>query len=70
MQRTTGDSAHENGTDVCAESISDVNAESVNRKEPIKSQPSLVFGYLNLFSDGVVFFLDFSEFLYFSLCGY
>ncbi|XP_075497026.1 IAA-alanine resistance protein 1 [Primulina tabacum] len=57
-KRTTGDRAHENGTDVCAESISDVNAESLNKKEPIKSQPNLVFGYLNLFSDGVHNFTD------------
>ncbi|XP_073130046.1 IAA-alanine resistance protein 1 [Henckelia pumila] len=57
-KRITGDIAHENGTGVCAENISDVNVESLARKEPIKSQPNLVFGYLNLFSDGVHNFTD------------
>ncbi|KZV18068.1 IAA-alanine resistance protein 1 [Dorcoceras hygrometricum] len=57
-KRTIGNRAQENGTDICAESISDVNSESLDEKEPIKSQPNLVFGYLNLISDGVHNFTD------------
>ncbi|KAH6830967.1 ZIP metal ion transporter family [Perilla frutescens var. hirtella] len=54
-KRTTGTSAPE---DLHAEKISNGNVEFVERNAPIKSQSSLVFGYLNLFSDGVHNFTD------------
>lgn len=56
FQRTTGANAPK---DSLAEKISNGNVESVETKAPIKSQSSLVFGYLNLFSDGVVSRLNF-----------
>ena len=33
------------------------NVKSSNVKEPVRSPTSLVFGYLNLFSDGVVSYI-------------
>lgn len=54
-KRTAGTSAPE---DSHAEKISNGNVESFERSEPIKPQSSLVFGYLNLFSDGVHNFTD------------
>ncbi|KAK6146652.1 hypothetical protein DH2020_020521 [Rehmannia glutinosa] len=57
-KRITNSTAPEDGTNSCAENISNGNVESINKKEPIKSKSNLVFGYLNLFSDGVHNFTD------------
>ncbi|XP_047976725.1 IAA-alanine resistance protein 1-like, partial [Salvia hispanica] len=54
-KRTTGTNATE---DTLAEKVPNGNLDSVEKKAPIKSQSSLVFGYLNLFSDGVHNFTD------------
>ncbi|KAL1568678.1 IAA-alanine resistance protein 1 [Salvia divinorum] len=54
-KRTTGTNATE---DTLAEKVSNGNLDSVEKKAPINSQSSLVFGYLNLFSDGVHNFTD------------
>ncbi|XP_042022563.1 IAA-alanine resistance protein 1-like [Salvia splendens] len=54
-KRTTGTNATE---DTLAEKVPNGNLDSVEKKTPIKSQSSLVFGYLNLFSDGVHNFTD------------
>ncbi|GAU34643.1 hypothetical protein TSUD_66930 [Trifolium subterraneum] len=50
---TKGDSLNDN-----AEDSSTDNVKSSNVKEPVKPASSLVFGYLNLFSDGVHNFTD------------
>jgi zinc transporter 7 len=50
---TKGDSLNDN-----AEDSSTDNVKSSNDKEPVRPASSLVFGYLNLFSDGVVSCLD------------
>ncbi|KAK6146650.1 hypothetical protein DH2020_020519 [Rehmannia glutinosa] len=57
-KRITNSTAPEDGTNSCAENISNGNVESINKKEPTKSKSNLVFGYLNLFSDGVHNFTD------------
>ncbi|XP_042019509.1 IAA-alanine resistance protein 1-like [Salvia splendens] len=54
-KRTTGTNATE---DTLAEKVPNGNLDSAEKKAPIKSQSSLVFGYLNLFSDGVHNFTD------------
>ncbi|MCH85268.1 IAA-alanine resistance protein 1-like, partial [Trifolium medium] len=50
---TKGDSLNDN-----AEDSSTDNVKSSNVKEPVRPASSLVFGYLNLFSDGVHNFTD------------
>ncbi|KAL6579546.1 IAA-alanine resistance protein 1 [Orobanche minor] len=57
-KRITGTRAPKDGTGLYAEEISNGNIESIHRKESVESQSSLVFGYLNLFSDGVHNFTD------------
>ncbi|CAA0814761.1 IAA-alanine resistance protein 1 [Striga hermonthica] len=57
-KRTTGSNVSKNGTISCAESISNSNIASIHTEESGKSRSSLVFGYLNLFSDGVHNFTD------------
>ncbi|KAL3652882.1 hypothetical protein CASFOL_002563 [Castilleja foliolosa] len=57
-KRITGNDAPDDGTDLLAENISNGIVESINTSEYVKSQSSLVFGYLNLFSDGVHNFTD------------
>ncbi|KAG8382647.1 hypothetical protein BUALT_Bualt05G0099100 [Buddleja alternifolia] len=57
-KRNTGSSALEDETNSSAENISNGNVESIQREESVKSQSSLVLGYLNLFSDGVHNFTD------------
>lgn len=54
LQRNAGRSEAEDKTSLNAMNNSSDDNESINRKEPTKSQSNLVFGYLNLFSDGVV----------------
>ncbi|XP_057777696.1 IAA-alanine resistance protein 1 [Salvia miltiorrhiza] len=54
-KRSTGTKSTE---DSLVEKVSNGNLNSVETKAPIKSQSSLVFGYLNLFSDGVHNFTD------------
>lgn len=54
LQRNTGSKGLQDGPVSRAEDISNGHVESIDRKEPLKSQSNLVFGYLNLFSDGVV----------------
>ena len=50
---TKGGSQNDN-----AEDSSTDNAKSSDVKEPVRPASSLVFGYLNLFSDGVVSCID------------
>ncbi|XP_051149241.1 IAA-alanine resistance protein 1 [Andrographis paniculata] len=57
-KRNTSIAATKEGTDLSAENNSDGNLECVEKKEPVKTHSSLVFGYLNLFSDGVHNFTD------------
>ncbi|CAI9779151.1 unnamed protein product [Fraxinus pennsylvanica] len=58
QKRNAGRSDPEDKTDLDVTNISNDNRESISRKEPTKSQSNLVFGYLNLFSDGVHNFTD------------
>ncbi|CAA3023533.1 IAA-alanine resistance 1 [Olea europaea subsp. europaea] len=58
QKRNAGRSEPEDKTDLDAANISNDNSESTSRKEPTRSQSNLVFGYLNLFSDGVHNFTD------------
>lgn len=67
FQRTTGRNAPEDGTSSRDESISNGHVGSTEITEPIKSQSNLVFGYLNLFSDGVVGCLQLSWFSCFAV---
>lgn len=53
LQRNTGGDGGELETNGEALNSSKDSAKST-KEEPAKSQSSLVFGYLNLFSDGVV----------------
>ncbi|KAL8535796.1 hypothetical protein ACS0TY_011436 [Phlomoides rotata] len=57
-KRTTGRNAPEDETCSRDENISNGHVESTKINEPIKSQSNMVFGYLNLFSDGVHNFTD------------
>ncbi|GFP86563.1 iaa-alanine resistance protein 1 [Phtheirospermum japonicum] len=57
-KRITGNGAPDDGTNSLAENISNGIVESIHKNEYVKSQSSLVFGYLNLFSDGVHNFTD------------
>lgn len=54
MQRkmTSVDGDYKSDVDAADGSSSDV--KSSKKKEPVQSASNLVFGYLNLFSDGVV----------------
>jgi len=49
---TKGDNLDDNTVDSAT-----YNVKSSNVKEPVRSPTSLVFGYLNLFSDGVVSYI-------------
>ncbi|CAI9761931.1 unnamed protein product [Fraxinus pennsylvanica] len=57
-KRNAGRSDAEEKTGLTAMNGVNDDNESVRRKEPTKSQSNLVFGYLNLFSDGVHNFTD------------
>ena len=53
MQRNTVTNGVEDKTDSTAENGPESNTKSMVEKDPVQSS-SLVLGYLNLFSDGVV----------------
>ncbi|KAL2484994.1 IAA-alanine resistance protein 1 [Abeliophyllum distichum] len=57
-KRNAGRSDPEDKTGLDTANISNDNSDSIGRKERTKSQSNLVFGYLNLFSDGVHNFTD------------
>lgn len=53
QRRTTADKMDDK-QDVDAAKLSNADLKELNEKEDAQSSTSLVFGYLNLFSDGVV----------------
>lgn len=54
MQRKTTSVDGDDKSDVDAADGSSSDVKSSKKKEPVQSASNLVFGYLNLFSDGVV----------------
>lgn len=59
LQRIGSNATKGDNLDASAVNSSRDNTESSNLREPVRSSTSLVFGYLNLFSDGVVSYIDF-----------